>query len=132
MRRISACQPGTAQAVARPPHYHTHTHTLPAHPPVERMAVALSAMLRRLRPASASSVASHSPSSSLRRRVCTLPRKLTTCGGVVRRESAHCGQGCSRLGLSKAARSLAQLALALAQLLRGVALVVGAGPTGQG
>ena len=47
--------------------------------PVERMEVALSARSRRLRPASASSVPSQAPSCSLRSRVCTLPRKLTTC-----------------------------------------------------
>jgi len=49
--------------------------------PVERMEVALSARSRRLRPASASSVPSQAPSCSLRSRVCTLPRKLTTCRG---------------------------------------------------
>mmetsp|Transcript_35048 Transcript_35048/g.70054 ORF Transcript_35048/g.70054 Transcript_35048/m.70054 type:complete len:205 (+) Transcript_35048:238-852(+) len=42
-----------------------------------RILVMQSVMSMRLRPASASSVASTTSSSSLRRRVCTLPRKLT-------------------------------------------------------
>lgn len=45
-----------------------------------RMAVALSVRSSRLRPASASSVAEHTPSDSLRMRLCTLPRKFSTCG----------------------------------------------------
>lgn len=66
---------------------------------VLRMLVSLSSMLRRLSPANASSVASTTFSFSLRRRVCTLPRKLTTCkqtqspapaedGGLVQSETA--------------------------------------------
>ncbi len=45
----------------------------------DRMDDALSARSSRLRPASASSVACTTPSCSLRRRDCTLPRKFSTC-----------------------------------------------------
>lgn len=45
---------------------------------MERMAVMCCVMSRRLRPAYASRVAWHAPSFSLRKRVCTLPRKFST------------------------------------------------------
>jgi hypothetical protein len=56
-----------------------------------RMAVAFSSRSSRLRPASASSVAEHTPSDSLRMRLCTLPRKFSTCGRFVRVQSQASG-----------------------------------------
>ncbi len=57
---------------------------------VDRMAVALSARSSRLRPASASRVAAHTPSFSLRIRVCTLPRKFSTCSRQKQHRSHQC------------------------------------------
>lgn len=74
-----------------------------------RMAVALSVRSSRLRPASASSVAEHTPSDSLRMRLCTLPRKFSTCGDIEQvsrrlsikqwntRPPTDCGCGSARL-----------------------------------
>ena len=68
-RQAHGIPPLAARPHPRPPNPYTHLST----------EVTLSSIPSRLRPASASSVASQAPSCSLRSLVCTLPRKLMTC-----------------------------------------------------